>query len=192
MFPRGLWQGERCFILGGGPSLTAEIAGQVRGHGKTIVLNTTARMAPWADALYFHDWPWFRGNRPIADTFAGLVITGSARAYRMKTRYRKVWAQPPLIQAKPLSSGHHAVDVAIGLGCKAIILLGFDCRLVDGRSNNHDEYKNKGKVYSESFLPAWAEYPERARRAGVSIINCTPGSAIDAFPKVTLDEVLAQ
>lgn len=190
MFPHGIWQGERCFILGGGPTLTAEIADQVRGHGKTIVLNTTARMVPWADALYFHDYPWFRDNRPIADNFAGLVITGSKRAYKIKTRAHKVWAQPPTIQAKPLSSGHHAVDVAVALGCKVIVLLGFDCRLVDGRSNNHDEYKNKGKVYSESFLPAWADYPARAAAAGATVLNATPGSAITVFPTVDLGELL--
>jgi hypothetical protein len=191
MFPVDLWRGERCFILGGGASLTAEIAERVRGHGKTIVLNSTARIAPWADALFFHDYPWFRDHRPVVDTFAGMVITSSERAVKYKTWYEKTWARPPIVQAKPLSSGHHAVDIAVALGCKSIVLLGYDCRLVDGRSHNHGDYNDgKGRAYPV-FLPMWKEYPARVAAAGVTVLNATPGSAIEVFPTVSLDEVLA-
>jgi hypothetical protein len=191
MFPHGIWQGERCFILGGGPTLTAEIAARVRGRGKTIVCNSTARLAPWADALFFHDWPWFRDNRPIVDNWPGKVFTASARARRVRPRCELYFVVPPLIQAKPLSSGHHAVDVAIALGVAEIVLLGFDCRVVEGRSHNHDDYANpKGKCYGETFLPAWAEYPARAEKRGVTVLNATPGSAIEVFPTAELQELL--
>ncbi len=190
MFPRGLWQGEQCFIFGGGASLTAEIAERVRGR-KTIVINSTCTIAPWADVLFFHDYPWFRDHRALVETWPGLVITSSKRAYQAKTRAQKFWVQPPTIQAKPLSSGHHAVDVAIGLGCKSIVLLGYDCRLVDGRSHNHTHYDHReGGLYAEKFLPAWVEYPARVKAAGVSVLNATPGSAVDVFPQISLDRIL--
>lgn len=190
MFPVGIWKGERAFILGGGPSLTAEIAERVRGR-KTIVCNSTARLAPWADVLFFHDWPWFRDNRPIVDNWPGIVVTASARARRVRPRCELYFVGPPTTQAKPPSSGHHAVDVAIAFGAVEIVLLGFDCRVVDGRSHNHDDYANpKGKCYAENFLPAWAEYPARVAAAGATVLNATPGSAIDVFPLVSLDRVL--
>lgn len=190
MFPHGMWQGERCFILGGGASLTAEIAESVRGHGKVMVINSTARLAPWADALYFHDYPWFRDHRPIVDNFAGKVFTSSRRAYSFKTRSHKFWAQPPTIQSKPLSSGHYATDVVLALGCKVIVLLGMDCRNIEGRSHNHNDYEDPKGLTHPIFLPMWDEYPARAAAWGATIINATPGSAIAVFPQISLDRVI--
>lgn len=192
MFPVDMWQGETCFILGGGASLTAEVAERVRGR-KTIVINSTCTIAPWADVLFFHDFPWFRDHRALVENWPGIVITASKRASQYSTpRVLKYWVRPPTIQAKPLSSGHHAVDVAIGLGCSTVVLLGFDCRLVDGRSHNHTHYDHReGRLYADKFLPAWAEYPARAAARGVTVLNATPGSAIGVFPTVSLDAVLA-
>lgn len=182
--------GETIFILGGGPTLTAAIAERVRGR-RTIVLNSTARLAPWADVLFFCDWHWFREHRPIVDPWPAAVVTISARAARVLPHKIEL-VTPPIVQAKPLSAGHHAVDLALAMGACRIVLLGFDCRLVDGRSHNHGDYgHNSETLYAEKFVPAWTEYPARAAARQVSVLNATPGSALDVFPKATLDEVLS-
>ena len=98
---------------------------------------------------------------------------------------------PPMVGTDKVSAGHHAVDLAIAMGAVEIGLLGFDCRLVDGRSNNPDDYRNKHpRLYTDYFLPAWTEYPARARQGGVAIINATPNSAIEVFPMAPLQELL--
>ena len=180
---------ETVFILGGGNSLTAEIAARVRGKA-TIVINSTARLAPWAEVLFFMDWPWFRDHRPIVDAWPTDVVTTNARAAKVLPG-RVILAQSPQVQSKLLSSGHHAVDVAIAMGAAKVVLLGFDCRIIGGRSNNHDDYwHQKDALYRDVFLPMWAEYPTRAAAAGVEIVNASPGSLIDVFPQITLDRVL--
>ena len=181
--------GEIVFILGGGSTLTAEIAETVRGR-PTIALNSTVRLAPWAKVLFFMDWPWFREHRPLVDYFPGAVLTISRRAAKVLPDKIQLVA-PPIVQPKLLSAGHHAVDVAIAMGARRIVLLGFDCRIVNGRSHCHDDYGHqKGELYGDVFLPMWAEYPARAAAAGVEIINASPGSLIDVFPQISLDLIL--
>jgi len=183
------WQGETAFLLGGGASLTAEIAATVRGR-KTIVMNSTARLAPWADVLLFVDWPWFRENRPIVDYWAGNVVTISRRAARVLPDKVQLLA-PPITRTDKLSAGHHAVDIALWLGVSRIVLLGYDCRLVDGRSHNHQDYSNRHEVlYTDWLLPAWEPYPARAAQRGAVVVNATPGSAIEVFPKSNLTGIL--
>lgn len=189
MLHAGAWLDETAFILGGGFTLTAEIAERVRGR-KTIVLNSTSRLAPWASVLMFADWPWFREHRPIVDNWPGDVLTISRRAARVLPDKVQL-VPPPITRTDKLSVGHHAVDVAMWLGVKRIVLLGFDCRLVDGQSHNHQDYSNSHEVlYTTWLLPAWADYPERARKRRVEIVNATPGSAIAVFPQISLDRVL--
>jgi hypothetical protein len=182
------WHGETAFLLGGGASLTQQIADQVRKF-RTIVINSTARLAPWASVLFFADFNWFRDHRPIIDLWPGKVITVSRQAHQALPG-KVALVAPPTVQDKVLTAGHHAVDVAIALGAKRIVLLGFDCRLVDARSHNHRDYRRPAKLYADTVLPMWAEYPERARQHGVEIVNATPGSAIDVFPFATLDRMM--
>jgi hypothetical protein len=185
----GDWLNQTVILLGGGASLTAEIAERVRGR-KTIVMNSTARLAPWADLLLFADWPWFREHRPIVDYWPGSVVTISRRAARVLPGKVQLLA-PPITRTNKLSAGHHAVDIALWLGAVRIVLLGYDCRLVDGRSHNHQDYSNLHDVlYTDWLLPAWQPYPARAAQHGTVVLNATPGSAIQVFPQVALEEVL--
>jgi hypothetical protein len=190
MMQPGEWLDETVFLLGGGPTLTAEIAARIHGR-KTIAINSTSRIAPWADVLFFADFTWFREHRPIVDNWPGGVLTISRRAHRLGRAGKVQLLNPPAVRIANLSAGHHAVDVALWLGAKTIVLLGFDCRLVDGRSHNHDDYGNhNARLYTDVVLPAWADYPERASRRRATILNATPGSAIEVFPKSDLTKIL--
>jgi hypothetical protein len=176
------------FLLGGGASLTQTIADKVRGRN-TIAINSTARLAPWADVLFFADYDWFRDHRPIVDPWPGKVITTSRQAHKALPRKLQL-IEPPIVQDKVLTAGHHAVDMAIAMGAARIILLGFDCRIVNGRSHCHQDYYRPGELYADTVLPMWAEYLERARQRGVEIVNASPGSAINFFPIVPLDRII--
>lgn len=175
------------FLLAPGPSLTQEIADQVRGH-TTMAIKVAARFAPWADFLFAADWEFFRDSRPLVDTFAGRVLTLS-RSARLRLP-GKVDLIETSIPGAPVSSGHSAVDVVIGLGFKRIVLVGFDCRLVGGQSHCHADYKRPAQLYSDIHLPAWRDNAARARKAGAEVINATPGSAIDVWPQISLSRVI--
>jgi hypothetical protein len=116
------------------------------------------------------------------------VLTVSRRAHKQSSG--KVELIEKGLPGRIVSSGHGAVDVAMGLGFKRLVLVGFDCRVVDGRSHNHHEFNRPAVLFSDTFLPAWDPYPARARERSVEIINATPGSAIKVFKTAALAQVL--
>lgn len=54
-----LWPGETLAILASGPSLTQEQASVCRGRVRTIAINDSYLLAPWADLHYFCDAKWY-------------------------------------------------------------------------------------------------------------------------------------
>jgi len=76
---------------------------------------------------------------------------------------------------------------------KRIVLLGFDMRKVDGKTNWHDDYgvpkKFQFNPYSR-FLKPFDGIAKDLNRQNVECVNATPDSALDVFPKLSLDEVL--
>lgn len=89
------------------------------------------------------------------------------------------------------NSGYQAVNLARHLGATRILLVGYDMRPADdGRQHAFGEYEGSLRVkmpfhfFVEQFRTIPASAPE------LRIVNCTPRSAIDAFPFSTLEEEL--
>ena len=89
------------------------------------------------------------------------------------------------------SSGGSAVNVAYLLGAKRIILLGFDMRFVDGKSNwwQYDQFPKTDKGYA-NFIRPFYKIKEDAYKLGVEILNATPSSALDMFRFVRASEYI--
>lgn len=176
--PEPLLAGETVFLLAGGPSLMLETADRLRGR-RVMVINSSYRLAPWADFLFFMDLPWFQRRREIVEAWPGMAITTSVDAKLAMPRLRLV----PLDGA---SSGHSAIQLAFAMCAARIVLLGYDMRKINGRSHHHDEYDTEDPQMFVTFLryfAGWsALYP--------NVINCTPGSALTEFPTAALDDVL--
>lgn len=202
--PELIWKGETAFILASGPSLTREICDRLRGR-RVIAVNSSALLAPWADVLYFTDSGWYEPRRQLVADWPGLVISMSRTAKReLPDKVRRVKGEgdpafppsfpppgAPFIQ-QGRSSGHTAISLAIALGATTEVLLGFDMRVVGGREHHHSEYAGPRDLeqYARDFLPAFNGWNAAALKAGVTILNATPGSALTEFPMVALDEVL--
>lgn len=196
------WNGETAFVLGGGPSLTPDDVNRLEGR-KVVAVNAAYRMAPWSQYLFFSDHNWFLPRAKAVEEFAGTTVTTSRRSVealpkikliaRSKGRCFPEQGTTELRAGK--SSGGMGVSLAYALGASRIVLLGFDMRLVDGRSHWHEEYssrpaRNFEPYYRDIFVPAFNGWFEEAKALGVTILNATPGSAIKEFPFVSLDEVL--
>lgn len=199
--PEPLFAGETVFCLASGPSLTAEVCGRIRGR-RAIVVNSSARLAPWADVLYFTDSSWYEPRRDLVAGWPGLVISMSRTAKReLPAKVLRVQGEmcpsfpppgaPVIRQGR--SSGHTAVALAIALGAATVVLVGYDMRLVGGREHCHDEYAGPRDIdqYAREFVPAFAGWNAAALAAGAEVLNCTPGSAVTEFPFADLDEVLS-
>jgi hypothetical protein len=213
-----LFEGETVFCMASGPSLTREVVGQV-GARRSIVVNSSCSMASWASVLFFTDCSWYEPRRELVASWPGMVMTMCPTAKREmpdKVRRIRTCGDPDLSGEFPpagsglvrqgRSSGHTAISLAIAMGAARVVLLGYDCQLVDGREHHHDEYLVGGRVhyenyrddprwnnkreYSTVFLRGYDGWKELAARAGATILNATPGSAITEFDFVELADIL--
>jgi hypothetical protein len=90
------------------------------------------------------------------------------------------------------NSGWQALNLSVLAGASTVILLGFDGQAAkDGRSHwsgGHREPTPEAAyaAYRQSFSAA----ENALKAAGIRVVNCSPGSAIDAFPKMPIDQAL--
>jgi hypothetical protein len=199
--PEPLLRGETVFVLASGPSLQGFDFDRLRGLN-TIAVNSTAKLIPWADMLFFTDNSWFQKNRAFVESWAGMIVTLSRAAKRTHPDLvRRIEAEPRpdfppagtcRIKAGR-SSGHSAVSLAVSMCAARVVLLGFDMRFVGERSHCHDDYENKDTLlYERDFAPAFDGWRAAALRAGTEIVNATPGSALKEFPMVDIAEEIAR
>jgi len=90
------------------------------------------------------------------------------------------------------NSGFQALNLAVLAGTRTVILLGFDGRPADdGRSHFHGGHpKPTPPAFFEAMRRAFSAAEREIAAAGVRVLNCSPGSAIDSFPKVSLEAAL--
>lgn len=166
----------RVAILATGPSLTEAQVEAVRGL-YVIAVSDAWRLAPWAQALVSADAAWWRHHQPV---FAGRRISNSR-----VSKGERFTSAP-----NGTNSGALAVRVALEIGAKEMILLGFDGHGThffgphpNGLKNTDDHRRS---VHFVQHRKAAAE----CRRAGVPVWNCSPGTVIDAYEIKTLEKVL--
>ena len=181
-------------LIAGGPSLTQADVDYCRGKARVLAINDTYRMAPWADLLYFCDgrwWDWHK-DRPAFKSFAGIRATLDQRA--AETDHGLKWLKntgPKGLETDPTglrtgrNSGYQAINLAVHLGAKRIVLLGYDMRLVDGSDHwfgsHPDGRALTANHFTNIFLPAFKTLVEPLAKRGVEVVNATPGSALTVF-----------
>jgi hypothetical protein len=88
-------------------------------------------------------------------------------------------------------SGFQALNVAVHLGAKRILLVGYDCHHNGGRHFHSDH--PAGWMNAEApnmWLPPYRQAAPQLKARGVEVINCSPGSAIESFPMSSVGAVL--
>jgi len=191
-----LWPKETVFLLGGGPSLRCVDLGLLRSR-RVLAINSSAKLAPWADALFFTDQPWLDKHGELVAQWPKLVFTLSFPPVRnLPPNVKQVSAlkMDPLFEGGSIkrgqSSGHTAIGLAASLGASRIVLLGYDMRFVAGRSHCHDDHTSPDEnIYADVFIPAFKGWNEAAKLSGVEVFNATPGSALKEFPAVEFEEI---
>jgi hypothetical protein len=217
--PEPIFNRESVFVVASGPSLTQEIANKLGGR-RVIAVNSSAKLLPFADVLYFTDSGWYDTNREFVKAWPGLIVSmsrqakrelddpavnpGPPRVLRVKGIGDPNW--PPRLPGMPKrlgfpplgtlwqgrNSGNTAVSLAIAMGATRVYLVAFDCRVVNGREHFHSEYKGPRdlSLYDNEFKVAFNGWNEAALNSGVEIFNCTDGSAITEFPFIDLEDLL--
>lgn len=196
------WKGQTVAILGGGPSLNVADIERVRAAGcRIIAINNAYELAPLADILYFADghwWEWHRDKKAYR-RFAGRKVTiGNAHVVQREPgilALRNYGKEGRLCEHRDgtytgSSGGFQAATLAVHLGAARELLLGFDMRVVNRRTQWHDAHQRSTPhdVYREHMIPAFVSAAPQFATRGVEVINCTPGSALTCFPIMSVEE----
>ena len=198
------WSEATAVLIGGGPSLTVEQVEQVRAaRVRVIAVNDAYRLAPFADVCYFADaewWGWHK-DRPAFQSFAGRKCSIADSAAKIADQAvhilrnagsRGISTDPGAV-CTGHNSGYQALNIAILAGAKTIILLGFDAREPTGKTHWFGDHPKIEQVAAYAdFRKAFSAAENAIKAAGVRVINCSPGSAIDSFEKLPLETALME
>lgn len=191
------WDGEACAVLASGPSMSQQVADAARGL-RTIVINNTFRLAPWADMLYAADALWWTQTKDARE-FAGLKVT--CRIKNESAPFSEVkqlqftgvegYDPTPGCVRTGNNSGYQAVHVAVQAGCNPILLCGFDMRGGHWHDRHAYPLRDAGEGIYGGWIRLFAKLAAELKQRGTQVYNCTPDSALQCFPKLTFDEACA-
>jgi hypothetical protein len=186
-----MWVGEHVAILASGPSMSQSIADEVmRSAVRTIAINTTYELAPWADMLYAADGQWWERHAKKAKSFPGMKVTIAPNFQPdllcLQNGGQHGFEDDPGKIKVGGNSGYQAICIAVLAGAKKISLYGFDMRSVKNVHHWHGVHpsplRNHGESMYEKWLKAFSTLAPELKKRGVEVVNCTPGSALKCFP----------
>lgn len=195
------WTGEAVVIVAGGPSAKDVPLEQARDRAKFIAINTSYRLAPWADVLYACDANWWIEHKG-APTFAGLKVSQDKRAAQIYRHVRHVTSvrgiehlvldQPGLIGWGG-NSGFHAINLAVQWGANKLILVGYDMNLKGG-SHWHGDHTGRCSNPNAQNVERWRRVVDAAAptlaKLGVKVFNCSPVSSLMQYEKLEFQAAL--
>lgn len=209
------WSGQACVIVASGPSAKGVDLASARNRAKFLAVNNSWQLCPWADVLYACDYSWWKLNKGVPD-FKGLKVSqhgtckhnypdirivSCIRSYdggdQIRTEHKgKIgWGR---------NGGFQALNLVVQFGCKRILLVGFDMRIDLGlhwHGKHPTMVKDKGGKLQKGLFNPHAEQVKRWRKAmdgakatldrlGVTVINCSPVSALTAYPKMKFEDAI--
>lgn len=194
-----IWKNKTVVIIGGGKSLTQEQVDYCHGRAKIIAVNDAYLKAPFADILYFCDDRWYEWHKNKSEykNFPGLKVT-----------LENPWVvkkEPSIKSIKNLgrdglsdfdygvmtgrNGGYQAIGLAVHLGVKKIILIGFDMK--PGHWFGDHPKPTLPTVYKDQMLPCFETLKKPLQALKITLINATPDSQLKIFPMMPLEEALA-
>lgn len=194
-----LFAGKVVVCLATGPSLTLADVDFCRGKAGVIAVKNAYDLAPWADVVYgagvdSTNW-WGKNGARVAAAHQGLRFTLDRKATAWASLLKI--GQPLGLSTAPdtlntgQNSGYQAINLAALLGAATIVLLGYDMKPDGDRHHFFGAHPTGNKPVYRDFLPHFRTLVAPLTALGIRVINCTPGSAIECFPKMPLAEALA-
>lgn len=182
------------FILGGGPSFDKSYLDRLRNR-RLIAINRSIIEAPWCDVGLFLDmnvWDWYGDQirlSPCRKISLHSIPGTDVERWNGSGKRGLEFNKPNTIRTGN-SSGYSAMGLAVTLGARRIVLLGFDGQQENGRSHWHKEHPRlTGQRALQQIASEFGSLVQPLRDAGVEVWNASPDSAIHVFPKTTLENV---
>jgi SAM-dependent methyltransferase len=199
---------ESCVVAASGPSLTPEVVEACKGQNVLTVSNAY-ELFPNANVFYSGDARWFEIHSKLADLQGEIWSTydPSRKAEENKenvaeryginligVRYDEAFSLDPSYVNSGNNSGFAGLNLAILMGAKRIVLVGFDMRHVDGKKHFFGDHPSPLRNSPPKVFPAWIEIFTKAAKtlpADIKVVNATPDSALQCFPAWGLEAALA-
>lgn len=200
--------------IGTGPSLTLQQIESARHKGYALTgCNNVWEIIPDLKVLYACNFGWWQHymSPALMEYPAEKWTTNKDAAERfgvhwIAERNAMGLSQDPSVIHHGHGSGYSLVNLVYLLGAERILLLGYDLKYAKdydgktqkvGSSPRHyfGEYPQdiqhwpSKRVVSGVHVELLDLYRSVAAQGAVEIVNCTPDSAIDCFPRASIDAV---
>jgi len=194
------WSDKPIAIIASGPSASEARLGLLAQRARVIAVNDSWKLYPGSDALFACDYEWWKANKGVPE-FQGLKISSDNRALSRwpEIKYAKrVLVDILLVGQKGKigwggNSGFQAINLAVHMGAKKIILIGFDMRL-DLGLYWHGRHEGRLTNPKTSYVDRWRRAIDGVYAQlcdlGISAYNCSPVSHLAAYPKMSLEDAL--
>lgn len=184
--------------IGSGPSLTDEDIEFCRRRGwKLATCNSTFHRVPDCSLFHAMDLGWWQHHSAELESTVSpecLIYTGCPELARENKRLIPVSYTPDagfsmtdgLVKSGKLT-GLQLIQIVGWQRPDVILLLGYDNQITDGRAHEHSRYNQQANP-SKALAGALDDYEALARQSPYPIINCSRQSAIQAFPRMTIED----
>lgn len=214
---KDMHNGERCFILATGPSLTIEDVKKLKNE-YTFGMNSIC--------LLFDDLGWettYYGvqDKGVYDKLKGkysqmkstVLFLGDGIDKRDRKdikhipfalnylnhrySYKKLWTKFSCDVSKKVYDGYtitySLIQIAVYMGFKEIYLLGNDCSYPKDPKKQHfmdfGHYDSSTLTARDRIIYAYQFAHEYLKNTDVTIYNATRGGALEVFPRVDFDSI---
>lgn len=190
-----MWAGQDACVLASGPSMSQAVADLVRYSAvRTIAVNNTFQLAPWADMLYAADERWWAVHQTAALKFRGLKVSVSVTQFTevlVMNNTGTVGFDPnPANLRTGGNSGYQAVHIAVHAGVRRVLLCGFDLHGKHWHAEHQHPLRNNEEGAFLRWQKRFAELAVELKERKVEVWNCTPGTALACFERVELKDAL--
>ncbi len=192
------------------------------GRLRVIAVNDSFLWCPWADILYAADsqwWQWTAAGTPklgigmsgaqVKERFESFqgercsIQRAGANVHDPRVHKLRNYDHPhfgaglsvnPRFLVTARNSGFQAINLAILAGSRHLILLGFD-GIPSPTGKTHffgDHPKIESLTVYEHFRRGMAAGEHAITATGTRVVNASPGTYYDNFPKMSIEQALLE
>lgn len=198
------WSGKAVAIIASGFTTKKADVESLKGRLPVIAIKRNVELAPWADVVYGCDAAWWDSVQGLPK-FTGLKLCWADQACHRYPDIHKVNIAPKddrflmgeigTVGAGG-NSGYQALNLAVQLGAKRILLIGFDMNDRGGSHwygrNNWNMANNPTEDNFRRWRSSFAAAAPIIEDLGVEVINVSIFSELKCFKKVSVEQALAR
>lgn len=194
-----------CYIVAGGPSLKGFDWSLLTPDKFVVAINRSYEVLPHAQVLYFTDNDYWSKHKHDMAKHNGQMIRGAINPHKEKMPedvivYKLTGLNGLETKEGMLKHGSNSTYAALNLvtvhfGFKKVYLLGVDMKWGKtgnkGTSHWHDGHRRiDPETGYKKMMTAYNTIAPPLKDMGVKVYNANPDSALNTFPKITLEQAV--